>query len=455
MGRVTPFARFVRSAAVLVALLGLVGLVVHEPRPDDRPLITQDDPDGARRPTAATAAPTSRDDADVSTATEAEGEDPPPPGVDREEAPEPRRGRGDRSVEPPAPGEPSPPASSPAPAAAPVPADGDADPGAPEEGRPAVYAVDPATGRHRLLARGMLPLSTSRDGRLLVLGGATFTGSHGPPQLYRSDGTFLRTLPGGGISFSPDNRRIVYRTRVGEESWTDFLYTFDLTDPNAEPVEILRGPYIVAAEWSPRGDLISFVSDRGTEVIAPDGGGRRLVRQEGFGEWSPDGTRMLFARQTHETNWNAEVFSTDLQGVPSPIASLPQGESVFRARWSPDGRAVSVTSTVSGEISDRLRVFPSTGGPGKDLGPVRADPGWTRDGRHLASFWVEPEDTNWSVTEVVLIAVDGGARRVISRSNCAGMPHERSLDTGEILVGVSQPGAAWGRGPESCKTGPP
>jgi TolB protein len=113
-----------------------------------------------------------------------------------------------------------------------------------------------------------------------------------------------------------------------------------LTDDDAEQFE---------AQWSPRGDLIAFVSQETTdtgdakgflEVIAPSGQGRQIMAEGDFalGEplWSPDGTRIAFTRYTRLGRPSAVVIALFADGAPE----IKVGRNLMTtdAAWSPDSK---------------------------------------------------------------------------------------------------------------------
>src|SRR5579862_4721845 len=116
------------------------------------------------------------------------------------------------------------------------------------------------------------------------------------------DGTGFHKVTAGANNngfpaFSPDGKRIVYRT-MGPDG--DGLRIMNLED---HAVARLTSDYDNFPVWSPRGDLIAFIRrvDGDFEVftIRPDGKDvRRLTNQKGNEAhlaWSPDGEKLLFS----------------------------------------------------------------------------------------------------------------------------------------------------------------
>jgi TolB protein len=139
-----------------------------------------------------------------------------------------------------------------------------------------------------------------------------------------TDGTGFRKITSGGnnngfASFSPDGKRIAYRT-MGLESG-------GLRIMNLENGQIttLTDDYDNFPVWSPRGDLIAFVRkvDNDFEVytVRPDGKDvKRLTHSKGNEahlNWSPDGERILFA--TTRMGFKDEALYTS---APQPYGEL-------------------------------------------------------------------------------------------------------------------------------------
>jgi TolB protein len=148
------------------------------------------------------------------------------------------------------------------------------------------------------------------------------------------DGTGFHKVTSGANNngfpaFSPDGKRIVYRT-MGPDG--DGLRIMNLED---HAVTTLTSDYDNFPVWSPRGDLIAFIRrvDDDFEVftIRPDGKDvRRLTNQKGNEAhlaWSPDGEKILFS--STRMGFKDEVLYT---GAPQPYGEL------FAMRY--DGSAV-------------------------------------------------------------------------------------------------------------------
>jgi len=166
--------------------------------------------------------------------------------------------------------------------------------------------------------------------------------------IVNTDGTGFRKVTSGAnnngfASFSPDGKRIAYRT-MGPEG--DGLRIMNLENGK---ITALTDAYDNFPVWSPRGDLIAFVRkvDNDFEVytVHPDGKDvKRLTHSKGNEahlNWSPDGQRILFA--TTRMGFKDEALYTS---SPQPYGELfvmrfdgTQVEQITDNQWEDAGPA--------------------------------------------------------------------------------------------------------------------
>jgi TolB protein len=152
------------------------------------------------------------------------------------------------------------------------------------------------------------PLWSPRGDKIAFALGWFFQRVQGPAvadiAVIRADGTNLQLVTDGSgnhgfPSWSPDGRRLVYRTSTGERSGLSIVdtETGDVKDLDT------GGTKENFPAWSPLGDRIAFTSHRNGDyeiyTIKPDGTDlRRLTNSPGNDahcSWSPDGQWIAFA----------------------------------------------------------------------------------------------------------------------------------------------------------------
>jgi Tol biopolymer transport system component len=189
------------------------------------------------------------------------------------------------------------------------------------------------------------------------------------------------------ISWSADGRWVVYSRTVDGFDQV-FLAATDgsslrqvTTDRRANWFPIL----------SPDGRTIAFMKGWqaaiGIYVIQVDGTGERRVTHgsvPGFEsmEWSPDGTRILYAAGPNASG--QVLWTVGLDGEPERVVVDTPGRSDFAPTWSPDGLSIAWLSQAPGGVT-RVRVARADGSNADDI----TEPGdwflpqWSPDARHV------------------------------------------------------------------------
>jgi len=142
--------------------------------------------------------------------------------------------------------------------------------------------------------------------------------------ILNADGTGFHLVTSGPnnnafAAFSPDGKRIVYRT-AGPDG--EGLRIMNLAD---RAVTVLTNQYDNFPLWSPRGDLIAFVrniaGDFEVMTVHPDGTGVTQLTHTHGNEahlaWSPDGERLLFT--SSRMGFKDEALYT---GAPQPYGEI-------------------------------------------------------------------------------------------------------------------------------------
>jgi dipeptidyl aminopeptidase/acylaminoacyl peptidase len=207
------------------------------------------------------------------------------------------------------------------------------------------------------------------------------------------------------------------------------------------------------ARWSPDGQSIAFVSDRGKSsglyLLSFDGGDPRLLASYpgGAGEpaWSPDGSRLAFTAVIDPENPDGKESAKD---APAPIRvtsridykqdtrgyladkrgqiivldvesgetrQLTEGPGEHASpQWSPDGKTLAALHPTLNYVNSRLELIDVASGEQRFITPEDGILGtwlWTEDGTGL----LVTQDPEWTYQhEVWLIPADGGTGRQIT-----------------------------------------
>jgi serine/threonine protein kinase len=190
-------------------------------------------------------------------------------------------------------------------------------------------------------------------------------------------------------SLSPDGKWVVYS---GEGSGSKDIYlqrvggqnpinlTEDSPDEDKQPT------------FSPDGELIAFRSSReggGLFVMGPTGEAVRRVTRSGFNpQWSPDGSRLVYATESVELkplNWQgrSELWVADVNTAEAQ--RLSEGDAV-QPDWSPGGHRIAYTARWKDPTQMDIRTIPAAGGESVAVtDDVATDwsPVWSPDGRFI------------------------------------------------------------------------
>ena len=209
----------------------------------------------------------------------------------------------------------------------------------------------------------------------------------------RRDGSDLRQLSPCGANarnlaacpdenhpaFAPDGRRIAFALYDGVPG-------FGIGDSRLRNVRtffpfghVHGAPDIDAVAWSPRGDRLVFtvhndgsrrfkpVDGRAVFVMSANGTGLRRVtpwrlQADGPLDWSPDGTRILFATITADANIPGgtigELYTISPDGSALHRLTHLAGAGVGLGSFSPDGRSVVYATTAAATANPVGEYFP-------------------------------------------------------------------------------------------------
>jgi Tol biopolymer transport system component len=201
---------------------------------------------------------------------------------------------------------------------------------------------------------------------------------------------------GKWLAFSGDG---IYVARLGKAAAR-------ITDPGND-IDAFPG-------WSPDGSRIVFARSGGAQfdpwvlyVVNRDGSRLRRLTEGGdaFGErapsWSPDGEKIAFERFGLVTN----VYTIDVDGTNESLLLRDAGEPA----WSPDGSKIAF---VRG-LGDAIAVFDLETKSiervvRSELG-MASDPAWSPDGTRIAFA-----DTPIGFPEIYVVNVDGSGLRQLT-----------------------------------------
>lgn len=147
--------------------------------------------------------------------------------------------------------------------------------------------------------------------------------------------------------WSPDGSQIVF-TRM--EHFSEALYVIDVGGTNLRQLTDPAEESVKPTSWSPDGSTILFDREVETEqgeveqgvwAISPDGSDERLLagadRPALGGDFSPDGTRIVFSATPPGERFQLHTMATD----GSQVEQLTHEDlRVVNGVWSPDGQQV-------------------------------------------------------------------------------------------------------------------
>ena len=186
----------------------------------------------------------------------------------------------------------------------------------------------------------------SPDGRWLAF--VSDRGTKKKSQLYAmpADGgeaTQLTDLPNGvfgqgGVAWSPDSMRLAFTARVG--GWQE---------PEREEDRGKSRPAHVISTLKYRFEGVGYTYDRRPHifVVPVAGGAPKQITDGDFPDvwptWAPDGTRIAFAAERHETHdmdVNDAIYEVAADGG-EPRRISPTLAPMWALTYSPDGRAIA------------------------------------------------------------------------------------------------------------------
>jgi len=261
---------------------------------------------------------------------------------------------------------------------------------------------------------------------------------------------------GGWAVWSPNGKRLAFQSdrqrgralRTPKHSTNLFVM-----NPDGSGVKRLTDSKGVSgdAAWSPNGSSIAFDSDRGSRkrfsaiyVMHANGGKLRKVTRPRHPlsdykpRFSPDGTRLLFARARGTVvTAPAALFTVRLDG--SDLHRLtPYSMRVDDADWSPDGKRIVFEAYPHGHDNAYGDIFVIDAGGGNAVNLTRnpvgeagsLDPVWSPDGQKI--LFLDIRRVN-GVGRFGLATIDpdGSGRKFVSSKNL----EEHQVDWQSVTAG--------------------
>lgn len=245
------------------------------------------------------------------------------------------------------------------------------------------------------------------------------------------------------------NGKILFQSTQGSDSFINEIYTMEAD--GKRQVRLTYNEFDDASPiWSPEGDRIAFLSDRGSGydifLMNPDGTDQRPLRDADHGgplvtnnfKWSPDGKRIMYS--VGGKIYVVEVIASDGSFSTAPVQNLSAsaGPNAFdnAAAWSPDGTKIAFISNGCAGCLPDLFVMNSDGTGRAQLtttGDAEFSPTWTPTGRiAYGSFRTFPANT-------YVINADGTGDQLLTTQAGEVSNPVWSPDGTRILFGSSGP----------------
>ena len=260
-------------------------------------------------------------------------------------------------------------------------------------GRPSPVVEDILRADTPAINEGAAMAAVAADGTLVYVPGAVGVGSRVLVRVDADGNEQPVALPAAAyqaLRVAPEGRRVAVEV-LSEEGTA--IWVADLTRRmTASPVTSVDDEEESAPVWSPDGQHVIYAALRdgvwgfyrrlanGTgeeELLAQVEGANTLAA----GNWSPDGTSLVFTMLTDETSRDVGVLSLD--GEPSWRALLDSGNDEWMPVISPDGGWLAYVSDERVRDEVYLQRFPDLGDRRRVSNNGGLDPVWAPNGRAL------------------------------------------------------------------------
>ena len=264
-----------------------------------------------------------------------------------------------------------------------------------------------------------------------------------------SDGTDQRRLTFNSVSelqpsWSPDGSYIVFCRSWQDSSqrWWSGIFRIQSNGTNEVCIDSIADVFRVDPRVSPDGSKIAFgqMSNRfEVWVMNADGSGEVNLtpapEQGSYPDWSPDGTRIVYARSDPTLGFRIYTMKTDGSDTVKVVETGVPSSNQVQPRWSHDGTMIAYADDRGvdlGPYDHRMWIYivPLGGSNPTAVTPLtdgyRDSPSWSPDDRKIA---YRDNFRNGSVAdaEIYTISVDGSGETNVSRFPNA---HDLSPDWG-------------------------
>ena len=230
--------------------------------------------------------------------------------------------------------------------------------------------------------------------------------------------TQLTNQPGRlyGPAFSPDATKIAFYNHLDDRTWS--LYRMNADGTNIQRITHASNTLDWSPGWSPDGSRIVFARSYSSPtwrseiwVMNSDGGNlRRLGNAEGQGpDWSPDGSRIAYFNYMEG---GGDIWLMNADGS-NPLKLTDNPAEDWWPKFSPDGSNIAFQSKRDG--NHEIYVMNSDGSSPARLTNNSADdedPNWSPDGKMIA--FISMRDGHY---EIYTMNADGSDQTRITHSN--------------------------------------
>jgi Tol biopolymer transport system component len=214
----------------------------------------------------------------------------------------------------------------------------------------------------------------------------------------------LQWLKGPGMSWSPDDKRIVFTARSGEK---DAIYIVNVKKGKIEKNYRLDLDGIYNPSWSPKGDEIAFTGLKDGQsdiyVFKFETKALRKLTDDIFSDvepsWAPDGSKLLFSSDRGERD------AASLPAGFKPQNLEMKNYDIYEISAAGDG----IQRVVAGEFSERVPVYAPDG---KTIA-------FSSERQGISNIWLKNLQSNeeWPITNVLTGAFQptwgGGIDRMV------------------------------------------